>query len=222
MGYWDPGGLTEMKFRILAAALLSMAATSAAQAATTIASAFTRVTPVEAITAPFTSGAGVTSTGTYTGFVEVRVSGTGYSAGSTINDAFYFTASQASLAGNYYHLGLGTTAQPFVMPNPTLGIERFMSFIDNVGAVPVNSIPAFAANNTYSFVIDLGALSSKLTLGVLDGNFGDNGGQYNISLWQLRQGAGAVPEAGTWVMMIVGFGAAGVAMRRRRGFAAIA
>jgi PEP-CTERM motif len=212
-----------MKLKILAAAVLTIAATTAAQAATTIASAFTRVSAVEAIIAPFTAGAGVTSTGTYTGFVEVLVTGTGYSNGPTINDAFYYTGTQTALAGNYYHLGLGTTAQPFVMPNPTLGIERFMSFIDNVGAVPVSSIPAFAANNSYHFVIDLNVLSSKLTLGVLDGVFSDNGGQYNISLWQLRQGAaGAVPEAGTWMMMIVGFGAAGVAMRRRRTIAAIA
>lgn len=61
-----------------------------AQAGTTIASEFTRTSPVENVTAPFTSPFGTSTTDTYTGFVEVLVSGTGFSFGPAINDAFYF------------------------------------------------------------------------------------------------------------------------------------
>lgn len=38
---------------------------------------------------------------------------------------------------------------------------------------------------------------------------------------QIGTGVGAVPEPGTWAMMIVGFGVAGAAMRRRRKQAAV-
>jgi hypothetical protein len=204
-----------MTFKSITTALLVAAAALPAQAATTIAATYTRTSPAETITAPFTAPTGVSSTKAYTGPVEVLVSGTGFSAGSTINDAFYLVATQQGLAGNFYHLGIGTSASPLVGGNPALGAERFINFIDNVGAVPFGTIPAFAANNTYRFVADIGSLSSLLSFGVLDGNFGDNGGQFNITIWQLAPGVAAVPESATWVMMIAGFGFVGFAMRRR-------
>ncbi|MEQ1548756.1 MAG: PEPxxWA-CTERM sorting domain-containing protein [Chakrabartia sp.] len=184
---------------------------TAAQASDFIADNFTRTSPVENIIAPFTAPNGTTSTGSYTGFVEVLVSGTGYSLGSVINDAFYIgTASQG---GSYYHLGLGVNGQPLAPFQPTLGAERLISFIDGVGAVPFGTVPAYNPDHVYRFVLNLGAPTTPLTFGVLDGNFHDNGGQYNISLWQLR--AGAVPEPETWALMLIGFGAVGIAARRR-------
>lgn len=204
-----------MTFKLFAAALISAAVCLPAQAATTIAGAYTRISGAENITAPFTSPTGISSVGTYTGPIEVLVSGTGFSLGATINDAFYLTATQQGLAGNFYHLGMGTSASPLVPGNPALGAERFINFIDGVGAVPFGTIPAFAANNTYRFVADIGAVSSLLRFGVLDGNFGDNGGQFNITIWQLAPGVAAVPESSTWIMMIAGFGLVGFSMRRR-------
>ncbi len=204
-----------MSIKFLAATLMAAALSAPALAATTIAGAYTRISAAENITAPFTAPTGVASTRTYTGPVEVLVSGTGFSLGSSINDAFYLTATQQGLAGNFYHLGIGTSAQPLVGGNPALGAERFINFIDGVGAVSFGSIPAYATNNTYRFVADFGTLSTLLNFGVLDGNFGDNGGQYNITIWQLAPGVNAVPESGTWMMMIVGFGAVGFAARRR-------
>ena len=52
-------------------------------------------------------------------------------------------------------------------------------------------------NNTYRF--DLSAGGSTLT-----------------TFAQVGSGVGAVPEPATWAMMIIGFGAAGTAMRRKR------
>lgn len=211
-----------MSFKLGALAVLVAVATTPALAATTISSAYTRISPAENIVAPFTAPTGVSTTRTYTGPVEVRVSGTGFSLGSTINDAFYLTASQSSLAGNFYHLGIGIPGQPLAPGNPTRGAERFITFIEGVGAVSPGSIPAYAADNTYRFVADFGSGFRLLNFGVLDGNFSDNGGQYNITLWQLARG-GAVPEPATWAMMLIGFGAAGVAIRRRKvSFSALA
>ena len=204
-----------MSLKLIATALIAATAVLPAHAATTIASAYTRISGAENITAPFTAPNGVSSLSMYTGPIEVLVSGTGASLGATINDAFYFTATQQGLGGNYYHLGMGTSASPLTPFNPALGVERFINFIDNVGAVPFGSIPTYAANNSYHFVADIGALSSLISFGVLDGNYADNSGSYRITVWQLAP-AGAVPEAATWGMMIVGFGAVGAAVRRRK------
>jgi PEP-CTERM motif len=209
-----------MKFGVLA--LLATVATLPAQAATTIAGAYTRISNAENIVAPFTAPTGVSSTRTYTGPVEVLVSGTGFSFASNINDAFYLTATQTGLAGNFYHLGIGLPAEPLAPGNNTRGAERLISFIDGVGAVSAGTIPAYASNNTYNFVIESGAFFKFLSFGVLDGNFADNGGQYNITLWQLAPNAGAVPEPGTWIMMMVGFGAVGFATRWRKAKSAVA
>ena len=207
---------SNMSFKVAAAAFLAVAVALPAQAATTIAATYTRISNAENITAPFMAPTGVSSTRVYSGPVEVLVSGTGFSLGATINDAFYLTSIQQGLAGNFYHLGIGTVVEPLAPFNNARGAERFINFIDGVGTVAPGSIPAYSAANTYRFVADIGALSSLLSFGVLDGNFGDNGGQYNITLWQLAPGVAAVPEPGTWAMMLVGFGAVGFAARRRK------
>lgn len=209
-----------MSFKFGAIALLATIVSFPAQAATSIASAYTRISPGENIVAPFTAPTGVSTTRSYTGPVEVRVSGTGFSLGSTINDAFYLTATQTGLAGNFYHLGIGIPGQMLAPGDNTRGAERFITFIDGVGAVAPGAIPAYASDNTYRFVADFGAGFRFLNFGVLDGNFADNGGQYNITLWQLSRG-GAVPEPGTWAMMLIGFGAVGFAVRRGKAVGAI-
>ena len=199
------------------AAIAAATFSVSANASTFISDNFTRVSPAENLVALFAANAGATTTGTYTGFVEILVSGSGFSLGSAINDAFYLTQSGQGLANNFYHLGLGTSAQPWNVASvntPALGVERFMSFIDGVGSSGPGSIPGFNSDSNYNFVIDLSSQSSQLTFGVLDGIYSDNGGAYQLSVWQLRPGAPAVPEPATWLMMIVGFGAVGAAVRR--------
>jgi hypothetical protein len=204
-----------MKLRLLGFSALVCVAAMPAQAMS-IASVFTRVSPLESVVAPFTAPFGVNSVGLYSGFVEVHVSGTGFSLGPAINDAFYDVASQGRNFG-YYSLGLGTAALPLQPYEPTRSIANYMHFIDGVGAVTAGSAPAYAASHDYRFVINLGAQSTLLGFGVMDGVFSDNGGAYQISLWQVREGGtAAVPEPASWALLIAGFGLVGAASRRRR------
>ena len=43
-----------------------------------------------------------------------------------------------------------------------------------------------------------------------------DGPDADLNLWAMRTGPAAVPEPATWAMMLVGFGAIGFSMRRRR------
>lgn len=67
-------------------------------------------------------------------------------------------------------------------------------------------------------LVDVSALNGgnpgALIFGPNDGNYRDNSGKFDITLYQL--GTSAVPEPATWAMMITGFGLAGMAVRRRR------
>ena len=107
------------------------------------------------------------------------------------------------------------------MQNQTLVIIRLLCAdgIEGVGAVPFGTLPTrnTAPPYAYRFVIDLGALTAQpLQFGVLDGVYGDNGGAYDLSLYQLRAGAtGAVPEPESWALMLIGFGGIGAVSRIR-------
>jgi len=206
-----------MKYTKTLVTLAALAIALPAQAATMISDAFTRVSPQEDVTALFTAPSGTSTTGSYTGFVEVLISGTGNSNGNAVNDAFYYNGGGVDVTGfGYYRLGIGTSVEPLAAFNPSRFAGRMITFIDGVGPVASPAAPAYNPSHEYNFVIDLGALDTQLSFGVLDGNFADNAGQYNVSVWQLVPGVGAVPEPATWAMMIIGMGAAGTMMRRRK------
>ena len=67
---------------------------------------------------------------------------------------------------------------------------------------------SFANSGKYSQVFNLAA-PSNVGFFILDDNLSDNSGGISLSI-------AAVPEPATWAMMIIGFGAVGVAARRRR------
>lgn len=51
------------------------------------------------------------------------------------------------------------------------------------------------------------------------GGFAGDSGNYSVTL-RGNTGVGAVPEPGTWALMLLGFGAIGVSLRKRRSFKA--
>lgn len=173
-----------------------LGATASAWASPFILSNYTRVGATEALVAPFTSPSTAT-TNSYSGLVEVLVSGTGFSLFGNLNDAFYGVPSGAPYDAQYYQLNLGWTTAPLVpLSGEPRNINNFIVFIEGVGAVTSPSTPAYDANHTYHFVVDTGLLAAQnLQFGVSDGNFGDNGGAYNVAIWQLEAGAQGVPDS---------------------------
>ena len=154
----------------------------------------------ETLSASFTTPDGGVTVGSYSGLVHVTVEGTGQSAGSLYNDAFYLIDS-ASHDANYYQLTFGTV--PLVPFDPTQDAVYYI----------VGGLPAYQASHVYSFTLNTGLLApGQLHFGVSDGLFSDNSGAFRITVE-------SVPEPASWAMMIGGFGAIGLAMRRGRRIA---
>lgn len=176
-------------------ALTLLVAAPAASASTAILDEYTRTGQTDTLYVPFTSWS-VLTPGSYMGPVEVLVSGTGYSLWNIINDSFHGVAGQTPLDSQYYQLNVGWDSAPLVpFSGEPRNITNFISFVEGVGAVTPAYTPAYAGDNTYHFVIDTGLLAtSQLQFGVSDGNFGDNGGAYNLQVWQLEKKSASVPD----------------------------
>ena len=177
--------MTVMTSRTLWIGLMAAAASLAVPALAT-----------ENVAVAFNTPNGGQTTALYSGMVTLRVSGTGFSLGPRINDAFYDVANQTLNTG-YYALGFDTV--PLAGSNPGRNVQNFI----------VGPVPAFNPLNIYNFTINVGAVPSILYFGVMDGVFSDNGGRFDISV-------GGVPEPASWAMLIAGFGLVGASMRRRR------
>ena len=207
-----------MRLSLISAVAVCALAAPAFAATPTISDAYTRVSAAENLHAPFTAPIGAQSVGAYSGFVEVNVSGSGHSLGSKFNEAFY------PYGNGFYSLGIGWVDAPLGAYQPNMYASRLITFIEGVGPVAPKTLPPPnpAAPYSYRFVIDLGALTPQaLQFGVLDGSYGDNGGAFDITLYQLREGAeSGVPEPGVWGLMILGFGLAGANLRRTRAVVA--
>ncbi|OYU14004.1 MAG: hypothetical protein CFE37_13215 [Alphaproteobacteria bacterium PA4] len=208
--------------RTLALAALMLAA-SPVMAATSIASAFTRTSAGESLMPLFTTPVGAQSQRAYSGLVEVFARGRG-SIGlpsnnfSWLSDAFYtFNYDQG---GDYYDLSLGSQSQSLSAYTPSQTITRAIVFMDGIGAVAAPYRPAPSASYEYRFVIDLGLIGVNapqlLQFGVTEGQYNDNDGHYDLTIWQLASGGSSVPEPASWALLLAGFGAVGGALRARR------
>ena len=81
---------------------------------------FVRIGSEELVIAPFTAVSGAPTADTYSGSVEVIVSGTGFSFGLNVNDAFYCAESAdfrcpapGVVLPQYYQLNIGLGGLPF-------------------------------------------------------------------------------------------------------------
>jgi hypothetical protein len=177
-----------------------------------ISSSFNRISPSEFLTAPFTDPS-TSTVNNYGDFVEVLVSGTGFSLGPDINDAFYGVPAGVPYDSQFYQLNIGWDGFGLAPFSGELhNIDNFITFIEGVGPAGPPATPAYdGVNHTYHFVVSVPAIAGHLVFGVSDGNFGDNGGQYNIQVFQVQP----IPEPSTFALLGLGTLSL-VAFRRRR------
>jgi hypothetical protein len=158
--------------------------------------------PTENLTAVFTTPTGGVTTNLYSGYVLVEVSGSGHSAGTQSNDAFYvYTPGPTPYHTRaYYLLTFGTS--PLVPFNFLQGAG--FSLVYDVAAgleTGVDYVPPYNSAHTYSIVLDSRLLApGSLYFGVSDGNFSDNGGAFNISVAQLAASQN-VPDEGATALL---------------------
>lgn len=154
---------------------------------TSVSENYTRTGQTESFSAPLTVFGGTTTTGQWSGLVEVEVSGTGSSTPGEFTDAFYRLDPadlSMELAGALQPQGLRLSFTGCAA-NVECGaprIDDFIVFAEDEGVVTTPRRPAFQSTHVYRFVIDVGATPQFLTLGEGDGGVGDNSGQFDITL----------------------------------------
>jgi len=190
---------------------------------------YSNSTPTEVVTASFLQSDGGVTANNYYGFVRLVVQGTGQSLGTDYNDAFYIFANAAgapigpSNDASYYQLAVDTAALVGSQGSPTPTNRAARNFIHydvttDTEVSPVY-VPAYNANHVYEFIIDVesliswGGSASPLHFGVIDGNFNDNSGSYQIEVTQLTPSE--VPEPGTLSLAALGAGVMLLRVRRR-------
>lgn len=185
-----------MVSRVLALATLGVALCPVAKAVDPVIGGVTyyETTTKDTVTVPFTTPE-TPSTKSFSGYVKVKVSGTGQSLGSNYNDAFYLFANGAGNPigpghdGTYYQLNISTNALAPFIASGSPGVlayrqVRYDYATSNETTPPY--VPAYRSDHTYEFVVNTALVSPGLLhFGVSDGQFNDNSGSYTIEVTQL-------------------------------------
>ena len=93
------------------------------------------------------------------------------------------------------------------------GLGQGIDFSIDGGVNFVGSIPLVGGNQFWGFITDTRFSSLQLTGGTGPGGVAET---YNLDNARFGTVAAAVPEPSVWALMVLGFGAIGGAMRRRR------
>lgn len=214
-----------MIYRCFLGIVVSVLFATRATAALLPIESFYHVGPTEQITVPLALSGGVTSAVSYTGLVEITVSGIGYD-GPYIKDAFYtFNQNPPILGANALRLGTEVLFEQIPPPNSVfipndsrryeagaihaaetaVAYEGSAFWVSDPEALWTNTAyaPVYNPNHEYRFVIDLGGYSGRLTPGGGDGGVHDNSGSWNVTLTPVALVA-PVPEPSTYAMAAIG------------------
>ena len=150
---------------------------------------------IENLNATFMTADGGISSGTYSGFVRLVVSGSGVSCTPATNDAFYIYQWLPGCGnpnvvpqhdGWYYQLTFGI--QTLIALDVSRIATNFIYYDINKGTEVLSRpyVPSYRTDHTYSFIVNTGLTTpGRLHFGVSDGGFGDNSGAYQIQITQL-------------------------------------
>lgn len=97
--------------------------------------------------------------------------------------------------------------------NAVTGVIDFSTLMTGISVFGIHAGGAGGTNSTFFFRFDAGAGVDVITI---TGRAGANNSGLSNSALFATGGVGAVPEPSTWAMMLIGFGAVGFSMRRRR------
>jgi len=97
--------------------------------------------------------------------------------------------------------------------SPATDLINFGTLLTGTTVFGLHAGNAGGAGGTFFFLFDAG--DGVDVIEILGRSGANNSGLSNAALFQTG-GAGSVPEPGTWAMMLLGFGAMGVSLRRRR------
>jgi hypothetical protein len=178
----------------------------------------------ESVNVSFTTPDGGVSSETYSGYVEARISGSGCSNSSALNDAFWLYTNFAgnpvsphidSTFPNCYQLAFDVKAITAFPPLNQLASQRIVYDGDSQNeVVSWPYLPAYQTTHEYRIVLDTRTTTAKqLHFGVADGNFNDNSGSYSVLITQLTP----VPEPSALILLGIGaFGLLAYDWRRRK------
>lgn len=134
----------------------------------------------------------------------------GYSDSGTTNPFTETLVWTNTLAGTY-GLTLSTTASSAGADNDVDIMSALLSGGSIIGSISLDTLFNNDIIESYGLTgIDLAAGTYTLTVMGSRGETGAFGGNVSFAA------SNAVPEPGTWAMMLLGFGAVGFAMRRRQ------
>ncbi len=139
------------------------------------------------------------------------------SYGFTGSNLYYYVDSRDTFDGK----GVSGTANPsdfnFLTPISNLSIDYVT--LGTLGSASLSVFSGSTLLSSFAITGTSGNVNASRTIsgsGITKLSFTSaNPGYFTISTLRFTQSSGAVPEPATWAMMLIGFGAAGYAMRRR-------